>query len=225
MKWLKKVAATPLTSIAKVIDSLDISTNARTNAPSIKAVADMKTNVESALADLQAQISASAAQIYPVGAIYISVNDTNPSSIFGGTWEKVEDRFLLASGSTYINGATGGAATHTLTESEMPNHGHDYYRAESVTDAHVLTIDEIPAHTHDVTINCKTTYGAQGTGAQTSKCSPTLTETYTSTSTGGTQGHTHTISDASWRTADVGGGSAHNNMPPYLVVNMWVRVS
>lgn len=62
--------------------------------------------------------------IYPVGAIYISVNSTNPGTMFGGTWERIEDRFLLASGSTYENGTTGGSATHTLTIAEMPSHNH-----------------------------------------------------------------------------------------------------
>lgn len=40
MKWLKKVAATPLTTIAKVINSLAGGENETTNAPSIKAVKD-----------------------------------------------------------------------------------------------------------------------------------------------------------------------------------------
>lgn len=67
--------------------------------------------------------------IYPVGSIYISVNSTSPHDLFGGTWEQIKDRFLLACGSTYANGATGGEAFHTLTVDEMPNHRHglDYY--------------------------------------------------------------------------------------------------
>ena len=64
-------------------------------------------------------------QIYPVGSIYISVNSTTPGSLFGGTWERIQDRFLLASGTTYANGTTGGSATHTLTIGEMPSHGHN----------------------------------------------------------------------------------------------------
>ena len=36
--------------------------------------------------------------IYPVGSIYMSVNDTNPKVLFGGQWEKIEGRFLLGSG-------------------------------------------------------------------------------------------------------------------------------
>lgn len=62
--------------------------------------------------------------IYPVGSIYLSVNSTNPSTYLGGTWAQIKDRFLLACGDTYSNGATGGEATHTLTTAEMPAHTH-----------------------------------------------------------------------------------------------------
>ena len=63
---------------------------------------------------------------YPVGAIYISTVDTSPASLFGGTWERLKDRFLLAAGDTYAAGATGGEAEHTLTVNEMPQHNHDF---------------------------------------------------------------------------------------------------
>lgn len=55
----------------------------------------------------------------------MSVNNINPTEFFGGTWEQIEDRFLLACGSTYKAGATGGEATHKLTTNEMPTHRHD----------------------------------------------------------------------------------------------------
>lgn len=61
---------------------------------------------------------------YPVGSIYMSVNNINPANFFGGTWEQIKDRFLLACGSTYSNGSTGGEATHKLTVEEMPSHNH-----------------------------------------------------------------------------------------------------
>ena len=61
---------------------------------------------------------------YPVGSIYLSVNSTNPSTLFGGTWERIQDVFLLAAGSQYAAGSTGGEAEHTLTVSEMPSHSH-----------------------------------------------------------------------------------------------------
>lgn len=62
--------------------------------------------------------------IYPVGAIYTSTVETNPGTLFGGTWQRIQDTFLLAAGSSYAAGSTGGEATHTLTVAEMPSHGH-----------------------------------------------------------------------------------------------------
>ena len=61
---------------------------------------------------------------HPVGSIYQSVNDVSPVNLFGGMWERLKDVFLLAAGDTYEAGATGGEATHTLTEQEMPAHAH-----------------------------------------------------------------------------------------------------
>lgn len=70
--------------------------------------------------------------IYPVGSIYMSVNSTSPAAFLGGTWERIQDTFLLAAGTTYTAGATGGEATHTLTINEMPAHSH--YMADAETD-------------------------------------------------------------------------------------------
>lgn len=50
--------------------------------------------------------------IYPVGSIYVSVSSISPASLFGGSWEQIQDRFLLAAGSTYGAGTTGGSTTH-----------------------------------------------------------------------------------------------------------------
>ena len=62
--------------------------------------------------------------VYPVGSIYMSVNNVSPASFLGGTWEQIQGRFLLASSESYPAGSTGGEATHTLTVSEMPSHNH-----------------------------------------------------------------------------------------------------
>ena len=65
------------------------------------------------------------AAVYPVGSIYMSVNSTSPATLFGGTWEAIQGKFLLgAYGNTYKAGTTGGEATHTLTANEMPEHAH-----------------------------------------------------------------------------------------------------
>lgn len=63
--------------------------------------------------------------VYPVGSIYVSVSAISPATLFGGTWERIQDRFLLAAGSAYAAGTTGGEATHTLTIDEMPSHTHN----------------------------------------------------------------------------------------------------
>lgn len=64
-------------------------------------------------------------QIYPVGSIYMSVNNVNPSTLFlDTTWEQIKDVFLLSAGDTYTAGSTGGEASHTLTINEMPSHTH-----------------------------------------------------------------------------------------------------
>ena len=62
--------------------------------------------------------------VYPVGAIYMSVSSTSPEILFGGKWEQIQNRFLLAAGSSYTAGNTGGEATHKLTANEMPSHTH-----------------------------------------------------------------------------------------------------
>lgn len=72
--------------------------------------------------------------VWPVGSIYLSASEISPETLFGGTWEQVKDRFLLAAGDTYSLGSTGGQAEHTLTVQELPSHGHGYtYTGQSST--------------------------------------------------------------------------------------------
>nr|DAO48209.1 MAG TPA: baseplate protein [Caudoviricetes sp.] len=47
--------------------------------------------------------------IYPVGAVYISINSTSPQTLFGGTWEQIQGQFLLGASSAYPAGSTGGS--------------------------------------------------------------------------------------------------------------------
>ena len=62
--------------------------------------------------------------VYPVGSIYLSVNAADPQTLFGGTWARLEDVFLLAAGAEHAAGSTGGEEMHTLTVGEMPSHGN-----------------------------------------------------------------------------------------------------
>ena len=70
-------------------------------------------------------------QIYPVGSIYITANATNPSVLFGGTWEQLKGKFLVGVDSSdtdfETSGKTGGEKTHILKVDEMPSHNHTLY--------------------------------------------------------------------------------------------------
>lgn len=130
--------------------------------------------------------------VYPVGSIYMSVNAADPSKLFSGTtWEKLEDRFLLGSSSTYTNGSTGGEATHALTAIEMPNHAHSIFapNAGGPTEGAAIGFPEVGDKQTWWAEASKTGVRGGGTGAKD------------------------------------GEAQAHNNMPPYLVVNMWKRTN
>lgn len=67
--------------------------------------------------------------LYPVGSIYMSVNNTNPSTFFGGTWEawgsgKVPVGVDANDTDFATVEQTGGEKQHTLTIAEMPEHNH-----------------------------------------------------------------------------------------------------
>lgn len=70
--------------------------------------------------------------IYPIGSIYLSVNNVNPSSVFGGTWEAWGSGKVpvgVDTTQTEFNTVekTGGEKTHKLTINEMPSHSHNIH--------------------------------------------------------------------------------------------------
>ena len=198
--------------------------------------------------------------VYPLGSIYMSMNNVSPETFIGGHWKYIaQGRTLIGVDTTQSEfnsaGNTGGEKNHVLTTSEMPshthtfsgnshthtlnNHTHTYNKSNSITGSHVLTVNEIPAHKHN-TRNIKGAPSGSGVWSLS-------TAGYTSnewnadnvSSTGGGQGHTHTISTTSTTTggsnsntsqttvsgnnSSTGGGTAHNNLPPYITCYMWVR--
>lgn len=97
--------------------------------------------------------------IYPVGSIYMSVNPTDPATLFGGAWERITGKFLLSatdngnSGASQAAGNTGGAATVTLTaaQSGVPAHSHGLNsHTHGMNHKHVLTSHShgLNEHTH-----------------------------------------------------------------------------
>lgn len=89
------------------------------------ALGELKNGIgPDAYAIYQQVLAAVVERDHPVGSLYISNDPTSPASLFGGTWERIKDRFILAAGDTYAAGSTGGEAEHTLAILEMPNHDH-----------------------------------------------------------------------------------------------------
>lgn len=114
--------------------------------------------------------------LYPVGSIYLSVNSTNPSNYFGGTWEKLSGGYLYATGSDVLGKTpyTGwGAQSTALTIAQMPSHNHSMYRPVW--------------YGVEMGVNDGTIFG------QTSTTTKTVTSIKSIEFTGGGQGHTHNI--------------------------------
>ena len=94
---------------------------------------------------------------YPVGSYYISSVSTSPASLFGGTWVQVQDRMILAAGSTYsagtlANPATGGSATKSLSVANIPSHTHTFTTSSAGQHTHTVSgsTQSAGAHTHSV---------------------------------------------------------------------------
>ena len=160
---------------------------------------------------------ASITDIYPIGSIYMSVNNTDPGTLFAGTtWEQIKDTFLLSAGSTYTAGDTGGSATHghTFTGSAVTSGGSSAANTGSTT----LSTNEIPAHAHWE----QGVYHTDGAGG--GSWDYAMSQWKNTGNAGGGQSHSHTMAHTHSVTASGSVGSG-NNMPPYLVVYMWKRTA
>lgn len=195
------------------------------------------------------QLQSTANKLYPVGSVYISFNSADPSTLFGGTWQRLKDTFLLANGDTYAANTTGGSATKTITVVNMPAHNH--------------TVNSSGAHTHSATTssngNHTHTRGSMNiTGSfgyienQNSMTSGAFTKGSYRENVGGTPengipinfdasrswtgatssagAHTHTLTTSSagshtHTTNNTGGGTPINIMPPYTTVYVWKRTA
>lgn len=57
---------------------------------------------------------------YPVGAVYLSTDDTSPARLFGGTWVEIEDKLLVTAGESYTAGTTYTLAAKEGSDAELP---------------------------------------------------------------------------------------------------------
>lgn len=148
--------------------------------------------------------------VYPVGSIYMAAVSTNPGTLFGvGTWTAIQGRFLVGADGTYTAGSTGGAATRTLTTTELPAHTHSF---SATTDADGI-------HDHQIGVD-----SVAGTGSgEFSVNGPADSAGEAGTGTIFDSGsHTHSVSGT---TGSNGSGTAFSILPPYLSVYMWQRTA
>lgn len=93
-------------------------------------------------------------RVYPVGSIYMSAVNISPASFLGGTWQAIEQgRMLMAAGSSWQAGTTGGAAYHTLTVTEMPAHNHSATETAAGAHSHGASTGSAGAHSHSGSTN------------------------------------------------------------------------
>ena len=142
--------------------------------------------------------------VYPVGSIYLSVSGTDPQTMFGGTWARLEDVFLLAAGAKHPAGSTGGEEAHTITEGEMPSHGNHLMQGRMY--------QELAENaSNDSSYRSNTLYLTKKAFASTGNINRGWKDW-----NGGEMYPAGTLK---------GGGNPHNNMPPYLAVYTWKRTA
>lgn len=179
--------------------------------------------------------------VYPVGSIYMSTANVDPSTFIGGSWKALDEgRVLIGANATYKAGSKGGEATHSLTTAEMPNHSHSASTSSSGSHTHTRGSMNITGHAAGFPFNSENMFaydangawGPQGAFYASGRARTGMRDGREGTSvafdasrswsgtTSSNGAHTHTV------TIDkTGQGVAHNNMQPYLSVYMWERVS
>lgn len=157
--------------------------------------------------------------MYPVGSIYISVSSTNPSELFGGTWEQISGRFLVGVGANKANTTnfwgTFGAGSVNFPAGELGGEA-----------MHPLTENEMPRHTHLIKLGSKNQSGGY---LPNGSVYPSCVMNNWDSGTGAVNG---AICDRGYQEVsittinmDTGNSAPHNNIPPYMTVYMWKRVA
>ena len=144
--------------------------------------------------------------IYPIGSIYMSINNNDPSGLFGGTWESwgagrvpVGVDTLQSEFDTVEE--IGGAKTVTLTTEQMPSHDHTPNSNDE--NMFLRTNGNIAVNSTLRTFPSST----DGTHHLVYTDDPNISITETSA------------------TSRAGSGQAHNNLQPYITCYMWKRVA
>lgn len=167
--------------------------------------------------------------VYPVGSIYMSVSATNPSTLFGGTWEQIKGYYLYAGseietgGSNATSAASGNTGSTVLTANHLPSHTHSIPALSGTAASngnHRHTLDGNAS-----TVAGGTKYTRPRTAGQTGVVS------YETTTTGA---HTHTVTTKASTTGALGSGTGHTHTlnnhthtitPPFYSVYVWKRIA
>jgi len=189
---------------------------------------------------------------YPVGSIYITTTNTNPSSIIGGIWEAYGNGRTLVgvnTNDTNFNAVnkTGGSATNTLAIANMPSHAHSIPILSGTAASAGSHQNSIPAlsgstssagsHNHSIRYadnqgnisnwgvawNTSSTSSFERGSAVTTEGAHTHTVTTTASTTGSSGAHTHSVSTKATNTGSIGNGTAFTNLQPYITVYIWKR--
>lgn len=156
---------------------------------------------------------------YPVGEILVTHRTGNPSTWLGfGTWERFASGRAMVSldpldSSFQTVGQTGGSKTHVLTIGELPQHAHSVNPPATTTSSG-------GEHTH--TLNMSATIYGPLASVMGNAFNDTVAATGPINPAGA---HTHVIDIPPFDSSPVGSGQAHNNLQPYVVVNMWRRTA
>lgn len=163
---------------------------------------------------IQTALEENSLKQHPIGSIYTSLDSTNPSELFGGTWESIKGQFLLAENAEYKEeytaGQTGGAENVTLTanQSGVQAHSHSYCPRiqwfNNKSDYQVIR--SAASYTPDVVST-----GSGYTGWMR------VDDYENALENGGLQ----------WVNQDCekDATESHTNMPPFLAVYMWKRIA
>ena len=148
--------------------------------------------------------------VYPVGSIYMSVNSTSPQVLFGGRWEQLKDRFLLGAGDSYSNGSTGGSKDAVVVNHNHTQNSHNHGTRSSEYNK-FLTYSG-------------TNIAVNSAGRRWTQSDGSVFYVYEPSGDGGIDQPTKTGSTTAINNS-TGVSGNDKNMPPYLTVFMWKRIS
>lgn len=144
-------------------------------------------------------------KIYPVGSIYLSINDVNPGTIFTGVWEQ------FAIGRTLVGVDNAQSEFNTVLKTgghkELQSHSHNASIGYAGDHQHTGNTLEVQSNLHTTT---------------SSDCARNINSSYdhagvTITNVAGN--HTHSISVTNSGNGDSG------NLQPYVTCYIWRRTS